>query len=254
LVYCCFNGAHKITRFTFERWLSILAQVPQSVLWLMSSIDSVHERLRAHAAQFGISPDRVIFAEKLPNAAHLARYSLADVFLDSAPYGAHTTASDALYMGVPVLTFPGRSFASRVCASLVSAAGLPELVCETAEQFVTKAVALGHDRNKVADYRSQLRANRSSSVLFDMPRLVSVLEDLYDGMWQDFQQGSLPMPQLQNAEVLLDLGATEKYDDLEIQTLSDYHGYWKSKVQLRSQYRAIPHDQRLNALGLSTPG
>jgi predicted O-linked N-acetylglucosamine transferase (SPINDLY family) len=142
-VYCCFNGAHKISRFTFERWLAILGKVPGSVLWLLGSTDDTDRRLRAYAAERGVAPERIVFAAKLANPYHLARYVLADLFLDTAPYGAHTTASDALWMGVPVLTLSGRSFASRVCGSLVRSAGLPELICPTAGEFVDRAVSLG---------------------------------------------------------------------------------------------------------------
>ena len=127
-VFCCFNGTHKITRFTFERWMEILHEVPESVLWLLDTTEETKTRLRQHAVSKGIGGERLIFAPKMQNAAHLARYALADLFLDTVPYGAHTTASDALWMGVPVLTLSGRSFASRVCGSLVRSAGIKELV------------------------------------------------------------------------------------------------------------------------------
>jgi predicted O-linked N-acetylglucosamine transferase (SPINDLY family) len=183
-VFCCFNGAHKIHPFTFERWLSILARTPESVLWLLGSSDATNERLRTHATARGIAKERIVFAQKLANPFHLARYSLADLFLDTTPYGAHTTASDALWTGVPVLTLSGRSFASRVCGSLVRAAGIPELVCESAEQFVETAVRFGNDRASLAPLRERLRAGRDSCVLFDMPSLVRHLEGLYMQMWQ----------------------------------------------------------------------
>jgi predicted O-linked N-acetylglucosamine transferase (SPINDLY family) len=143
MVYCCFNATHKITRFTFERWMSILRRVPHAVLWLLGPSEASRKRLRDFASARGVAPERLIFAEKLANPHHLARHLLADLFLDTVPYGAHTTASDALWMGVPVLTLSGRSFASRVGGSLVRAAGLPELVCATAEAYVERAVALG---------------------------------------------------------------------------------------------------------------
>ncbi|MDR3415221.1 MAG: hypothetical protein P4L83_03455, partial [Nevskia sp.] len=152
-VFCCFNGLHKITRFTFARWMRILDGVPGSVLWLLGSNEVPHQRLREAAAAQGIAPERLVFADKLAHPDHLARYPLADLFLDTTPYGAHTTASDALWMGVPVLTFLGRSFPARVCASLVRAAGMPELVCETAEDFVATAVRLGCDRERLAALR-----------------------------------------------------------------------------------------------------
>ena len=119
MVFCCFNGPQKITRFTFERWMEILKRTEASVLWLLESTAETQDNLTAHARETGVDPGRLIFAPKQQNARHLARYVLADLFLDTAPYGAHTTASDALFMGVPVLTFRGRSFAARVCGSLV---------------------------------------------------------------------------------------------------------------------------------------
>src|SRR6202041_1462378 len=114
----------------------ILAQAPGSVLWLLGGADDTDSRLRDLAAQSCVAPERLIFARKKPNPEHLARYALADLFLDTFPYGAHTTAADAMWMGVPVLTIPGKSFASRVCASLVTAAGIGEMVCEDVDQYV----------------------------------------------------------------------------------------------------------------------
>jgi predicted O-linked N-acetylglucosamine transferase (SPINDLY family) len=128
-VFCAFNGPHKITPGVFAIWMDILRAVPASVLWVLCAEESTQDRLRHHALAEGIDPQRLVFAGRMPNALHLARYRLADLFLDTAPYGAHTTASDALWMGVPVLTCPGLSFAARVCGSLVRAAGVPELIC-----------------------------------------------------------------------------------------------------------------------------
>ncbi|MEJ0045695.1 MAG: hypothetical protein WDN04_05920 [Rhodospirillales bacterium] len=129
-VFCVFNGPHKITAEMFATWMAILRGVPGSVLWVLCADEEVCARLRAHAVAAGIDATHLVFAGREPNARHLSRYRLADLFLDTAPYGAHTTASDALWMGVPVLTVAGRGFAARVCASLVRAAGVPELVCE----------------------------------------------------------------------------------------------------------------------------
>ncbi|MCR6630947.1 MAG: O-linked N-acetylglucosamine transferase [Magnetospirillum sp.] len=204
VVYCCFNGTHKISRFHFERWMQILARVPNSVLWLLEGSEAGSQRLRERAAQFGIAPERLIFAPKLANAYHLARYRLADLFLDTLPYGAHTTASDALWVGVPILTLAGRGFASRVCGSLARSAGLPELICSTPEEYVEKAVALGHNRAELARYRDQLEKHRETCVLFDMEKHVSQLEALYAQMWDEFQQGRLPRPDLSNLDVYLE--------------------------------------------------
>jgi predicted O-linked N-acetylglucosamine transferase (SPINDLY family) len=245
MVYCCFNGSHKIHRATFDRWLAILAQVPDSVLWLMSSVEETHQRLRDHAAKRGIGGDRLVFADKLANPAHLARYELADLFLDTTPYGAHTTASDALWIGVPVLTLSGRSFASRVCGSLVRAAGLPEMICSSPEEFVARAVALGQDRDALAPLRERLRGNRETCILFDMPRLVRELEVLYRRMWESNVQNSLPRPDLANLDIYLEVGGDVNHEDTEVQFIADYHGWWRQALAIRHKSRPIEPDRRL---------
>ncbi|HEX7452854.1 MAG TPA: hypothetical protein VF294_11230 [Polyangiaceae bacterium] len=244
-VFCCFNGVHKIHPFTFDRWLSILARVPGSVLWLLGSSDATNERLRVYAAQRGIAKERLVYAQKLTNPFHLARYGLADLFLDTTPYGAHTTASDALWSGVPVLTLSGRSFASRVCGSLVRAAGIPELVCESADEFVTRAVRYGNDRASLAPLRERLRAGRDSCTLFDMPSLVRHLEALYAEMRRAHETGTLPRPDLKNLDVYLEAGQNQQPDAVDLQTLADYRGFWLEKLAQRHQHRPIDADSRL---------
>ena len=177
-VYCSLNGMQKITPRTFDRWMTILGRVPGSVLWLLTGTDDTNERLRKLAAEYGVASERIVFAAKMPNPEHLARYRLADLFLDCLPYGAHTTAADLLWMNVPILTLPGRSFASRVCASLVRAAGVSELVCSTPDEFVARAVELAQDREKLAAIKLKLAAGRNSCLLFDTPQLVFHLEEL----------------------------------------------------------------------------
>lgn len=244
-VFCCFNGVHKIHPFTFERWLSILAQVPGSVLWLLSSNDATNQRLQRYAAQRGIAPERLVFAQKLANPFHLARFGLADLFLDTIPYGAHTTASDALWTGVPVLTLAGRSFASRVCGSLLSAAGLPELICDSPEQFVEMGVRLGNDRSALAQLRERLLRDREVSTLFDMPGLVRRLEELYAEMWLAFESGSLPQPDLKNLDVYLEVARDRSPDTVELTALPDYHAHWLELLAQRHAHRPIPADSRL---------
>jgi predicted O-linked N-acetylglucosamine transferase (SPINDLY family) len=244
-VFCCFNGVHKIHRFTFERWLAILARVPGSVLWLLGSNEATNARLQAYAAARGVAPERLVFAQKLANPFHLARYVLADLFLDTAPYGAHTTASDALWSGVPVLTLSGRSFASRVCGSLVRAAGIPELICQSAEEFVECAVRYGSDRASLQPLRERLRTGRDTCTLFDMASLVRRLESLYSEMWRAQQAGTLPRPDLKNLSVYLEVGSSEAPDAVEVQTLRDYHGYWLEKLARRHRHRPIEVDARL---------
>jgi predicted O-linked N-acetylglucosamine transferase (SPINDLY family) len=245
MVYCCFNGAHKINRFTFERWLSILRQVPGSVLWLLGSNDATNERLRGYAEARGVAKERLIFAQKLANPFHLARYCLADLFLDTTPYGAHTTASDALWCGVPVLTLSGRSFASRVCGSLVRAAGVPELVCETATEFVERAVRFGRDRASLRPLQQRLSAGRDTCTLFDTPRLVRELELLYRQMWSDYEHGRLPRPELKNLDVYLEVGASLEPDVLEMQSAPNYEELWLEKLAARHRHRPLEADSRL---------
>jgi predicted O-linked N-acetylglucosamine transferase (SPINDLY family) len=225
--------------------MMILAKVPGSVLWLLGSNDATNERLRGYAAQRGIAPERIIFAGKVANPFHLARYGLADLFLDTTPYGAHTTASDALWVGVPVLTFSGRSFASRVCGSLIRSAGIPELACTTAEEFVNRAVAFGNDPALLKPFRETLKAGHDSCTLFDMPLLVRSLEGLYKQMWSDFEKGNLPRPDLANLDVYLEVGSQVKHDEIEVQTIQDYHGWWHEKLVQRHQFRPIAPDHRL---------
>jgi predicted O-linked N-acetylglucosamine transferase (SPINDLY family) len=246
LVYACFNGAHKINRFTFDRWLLVLAKVPGSVLWLLSSTEGAHARLRAYAAARGIAPERIVFADKLANPSHLARYPLADLFLDTTPYGAHTTASDALFMGVPVLTWSGRSFASRVCGSLVRAAGLPELVCGSAEEYVRRAVELGGDRAALRGLRDRLTKGRDVCTL---PRLVRCLEELYAQMAKDLTSGRLPRPDLANLREYLEVGIEMSHEEIEVQTLVRYEDAWRELLARRHRLRPLGLDRRFGDLG-----
>lgn len=245
MVFCCFNGLHKITRFTVERWLTVLERVPGSVLWLLSGAPGAEARLRDLASARGIAAERLVFAEKMANPRHLARYPLADLFLDTIPYGAHTTASDALWMGVPMLTLSGRSFASRVCGSLLRAAGLPELVCATPEEYVDRAVALGRDRARTARYRERLAARRDSCALFDTPGLVRRLEDLFEAMWEDCRQGRLPVPDLANLDSYLEVGMTHDHDAVEATAIPDLRAWWRDRLARRHAYRPVPPDRRL---------
>ncbi|PTY06136.1 glycosyl transferase [Opitutaceae bacterium EW11] len=248
MVYCCFNGAHKIHRFAFDRWMTILKAVPGSVLWLLGSTGQTNERLRAHAVRQGVAAERLVFADKLANPYHLCRYTLADLFLDTSPYGAHTTASDALWMGLPVLTLSGRSFASRVCGSLVRSAGLPEMVCLSAKEYVDRAIAFGQDRAALLPVRDKLRSQRETCTLFDMPRLVRELEERYRQMWRRCEEGTLPQPDLANLEVYLEVGAQAKTDENEALAMRDYAGWWKARLALRHRVRPFPLDRRYGSV------
>lgn len=245
-VFCSFNGTQKVTPFVFARWMTILRGVPGSVLWLLKSCDEVEDRLRARAAEAGIAPERLVFAPIIGAHDHLARYPLADLFLDTLPYGAHTTASDALWMGVPVLTVPGRGFAARVCASLVHAAGLPECVCTSAEEYVARAISFGRDRTALAPLRERLIAGRDAALLFDTPRLVRELELLFRGMWADFAEGRLPQPDLVNLDTYLEIGATMDHDATEASFAIDLDTRWHAAVARRDAYASLPADTRLH--------
>lgn len=245
IVFCSFNGTHKITQATFDRWLAILSGVPGSVLWLMAGDEPTNDRLRHHAERHGIARERLVCADKLPHAEHLARYRLADLFLDSSPYGAHTTASDALWMGVPVLTFSGRCFASRVCGSLVRSAGIPELVCRDGEEFTERAISLGRNPEELAVYRERLLEGRDGSVLFDTPGLMRHLEDKYDEMWNSYLEGQLPVPDLTNLDVYLEIGSRFDRDEVEPELNRGYEAFWRRHLKQRDAYLPVPKDSRL---------
>ena len=252
-VFCCFNGTQKFTRFTVDRWIEILRQAPNSVLWLLDSSAETNERLLAYAEARGVARERIPFAPKQANAFHLARYPLADLFLDTAPYGAHTTASDALFMGVPVLTLSGRSFAARVCGSLVRAAGLPELICDTAEDFVARAAAFGQDRHTVDALKARLETHRDSCDLFNMDLLTRRIEDLYRGMCAEHQAGRTPQPDLRNLPLYLEVGASLDHEAVELRAVEDYHGLYRARLAERDRVRPIPPDARLWTADSDTP-
>ena len=244
-VFCCFNGTHKISRFTFDRWLDILARAENSVLWLLDTSEQTKERLRGIAEQRGILPSRLIFAPKMSNPHHLARYPLADLFLDSTPYGAHTTASDALWMGVPVLTLSGRSFASRVCGSLVRSAGLMDLVFTNPEDYVARAIALAEDRTAVEIYKAKLQANRDSCQLFDTGKLVQHLENLYRDLCDAHARGLTPQPDLTNLDTYFEAGIDHDHDSVEVLKVADYHGMYQAKLKRYHLARPLHPDCRL---------
>lgn len=244
-VYCSFNGMQKITLRAFQRWMQVLAGAPNSVLWLLTGGAEANERLRKVAAACGVAPERLVFADKKSNPEHLARYPLADLFLDSLPYGAHTTAADALWMGVPILTLTGRSFPARVCTSLVRAAGVGELACATPEAYVALAIELGRDRKKMAAIKAKLVAGRDLAPQFDTPTLVGNVENLYRQMWNDFKRGALPVPDLRNLDIYHEVGAGLDLESIE--TLSDeaYVALYKAKLTEWNSFYPIMPDGRL---------
>ncbi|RYD94056.1 MAG: N-acetylglucosamine transferase, partial [Sphingomonadales bacterium] len=245
-VFCCFNASHKFTRFTFDRWMEVLKATEGSVLWLLDYSPETNQRLKEQAEARGVSGDRLIFAPKLPNPRHLARYPLADLFLDSTPYGAHTTASDALWMGVPVLTWSGRCFSSRVCGSLLNAAGLSDLVTDTPEEFVERAIHLaGQGRGELEVIRARLLANRDTCTLFDVAKLSRSLEGLYRRMRDDYLSGNLPQPNLTNLDAYFEIGVAQDHETREMGAVTDYDGFYKAHLARRHYHHPIPADGRL---------
>jgi predicted O-linked N-acetylglucosamine transferase (SPINDLY family) len=245
-VLCSLNGAQKFTEETFQDWMTILTKAPQSVLWLLGAGEEANSRLRERAAERGVAPDRVIFTQKKANPEHLARYALADLFLDTFPYGSHTTASDAMWMGVPILTIPGRTFASRVCASLVAAAGAPELICADRQTYVARAVELANDPDRLGGLRRRLFAGRTSSLLFNTPLLVRDLEALYQSMWADYQQGALPTPDLLNLDMYEEIGVELFLEGASGRCGADYPAAYLRKIEARRGSRPPPTDARLS--------
>jgi len=189
MVYCCFNQNYKITPEMFAVWMRILDDVPGSVLWLWANEESARANLRRAASERGIDPDRLVFGGRLSPEAHLARLRLADLFLDTLPCNAHTTASDALRVGLPVLTCPGQSFAARVAASLLHAMGLPELVAADLDEYQAIAVALGRDGGRRAVLRDKVELSRETSSLFDPVDMARKLESAYRAMHARWAEG-----------------------------------------------------------------
>jgi predicted O-linked N-acetylglucosamine transferase (SPINDLY family) len=193
VVFCCFNNNWKITAPVFDVWMRILRAVDGSVLWLLGDNPPAIENLRREAARYGVSADRLVFADRIANELHLARHRLADLFLDTLPCNAHTTASDALWSGVPVITCSGRSFPARVAGSLLRAVGLEELVTHSLAQYETLALELARDAQRLSAIRARLAAGREQLPLFDTPRFCRHLEQAYRRMWQRHRDGEPPV-------------------------------------------------------------
>jgi protein O-GlcNAc transferase len=191
-VFCNFNTAYKLTPETFDSWMRILTQVDGSVLWLLESAEPFATNLRREAEARGVAPGRLIFAPDLPTEQHLARLGLADLFLDGLPYNAHTTGSDALWAGVPLITCKGTTFAGRVAASLLGAIGLSELVTDSAEEFEALAVKLASDPKALKKLRAKLAKNRQTRALFDTDQFRKNIEAAYTKMWERWLAGEKP--------------------------------------------------------------
>lgn len=191
-VFCNFSQAQRITPHAFDVWMRILRQVEGSVLWLLAASERAGHNLLAEAERRGVSAHRLIFADRVAHEKHLTRIGLADLFLDTYPYSAHTTASEALWAGCPIVTRAGRSFPSRVCGSLLSTLGLPELVTQDWRDFEALAVRLARDRPLLADARHRVERGRTGSPLFDTTRFCGNLERAYRHMIEIGRTGRMP--------------------------------------------------------------
>ncbi len=188
-VFCSFNNNFKITPEMFDVWMELLKEVPGSVLWLLEGNRFAPANLLREAERRGVTAERLVFAPRKPLAEHLARHRLADLFLDTFPYNAHTTASDALWVGCPVLTMAGETFASRVAASLLHALGLPELITRSLADYQDAALRLARNAGLLSSLRERLEAGREESQLFNGDRFARNLETAYSIMWEIYASG-----------------------------------------------------------------
>ncbi len=191
-VYCCFNNNFKITAATFDGWMRILQRVQGSVLFLYADNDAAADNLRKEAAARGVAAERLVFGKRLPLPEYLARYRTADLFLDTLPYNAGTTASDALWAGLPVVTRTGATFSSRVAASVLNAIELPELITETQEAYEALAVELAVNPLRLTEIKNKLELNRLTAPLFDTARFTKHIETAYREMHERAQAGLPP--------------------------------------------------------------
>lgn len=191
-VFCCFNNSYKIVPAVFDGWMRVLQHTADSVLWLLEDNETACGNLRREAQARGVDAGRLVFAPRMPLPEHLARHRAADLFLDTLPYNAQTTASDALWAGMPVLTRLGESFAARVAASLLNAIGLPELIVTTQEEYEATAIELAGNPARLAEIKEKLHTNRLTTPLFDTELFTRHLEDAYRQMYERYQDDLPP--------------------------------------------------------------
>jgi protein O-GlcNAc transferase len=192
LVFCSFNSSHKLNPVFFGIWMRLLMAIPGSVLWLLGETPPVKANLRRESAVRGIDPERLIFADRLPYAAHLARLALADLFLDSIPFSGGATVSDALWVGVPVVTCAGRALASRMAGSLMRAVGLIEGITDSVDAYEAAVLRLAASPLQLTEWRERLAQGRRDSPLFDTDLFRRHLECAYSAMWDRHQRGEEP--------------------------------------------------------------
>jgi protein O-GlcNAc transferase len=193
-VFCCFNAAYKITPRVFNVWTRLLKAVPGSVLWLLDSNPYATANLKREAEDRGVAAERLVFGRHLAYGDHLARFAVADLFLDTFPYNAHTLASDALWGGCPVVTCSGRTFPSRVAGSLLRSVGLPELVCGSLTEYEKLALTLARNTGRLGGIRQALQTARLGAPVFDTRRFTRHLEAAFEIMWEQYRRGGPPRP------------------------------------------------------------
>ncbi len=191
-VFCCFNQHFKITPDAFEVWMRLLSKVEGSVLWLLDCNDIAKRNLQSEAKKQGVRPDRLIFAPRMPLADHLSRHKQADLFLDTFHYNAHTTASDALWTGLPIVTRLGQAFASRVAASLLTSAGVPDMITENSAAYEALALELASQPEKLAEIRTRVEDGKLNCPLFDTKRYARNIESAFAQMWDRHSSGQKP--------------------------------------------------------------
>lgn len=189
-VFCCFNKSHKITPDIFDSWMNILKAVPNSVLWIYEMYETVNENIKKQAEKRGVAGSRILFAPNMEMSDNLARQKFADLFLDTSPYNAHTTGSDALWGGLPILTILGNSFASRVGASLVSAVDMPEMIVNSREEYEKKAIEIAQNPQMLKNIKEKLQANRLTTPLFDTKSFTNDLESIYQEIYDQYHSSS----------------------------------------------------------------
>jgi protein O-GlcNAc transferase len=191
-VFCCFNNSWKMRETVVRIWMKLLHSVPESILWLLQTNEFATSNLRQYARMHAIDPERLIFAPKVSVTEHLARLCIADIFLDTLPYGAHTTASDALFVGMPIVTCPGNTFAGRVAGSLLATIDMHDLIASRLAEYEALALKLASDPAELQSVRRRLQENRFKSPLFDTGRFCHHLEEAYLTMWNAWQRGESP--------------------------------------------------------------
>jgi predicted O-linked N-acetylglucosamine transferase (SPINDLY family) len=191
-VFCSFNNTYKVTPIIFDVWMNVLSQIDGSVLWLTIDNPTAQSNLQKVAASKGVDPRRLLFTPRMNYSTYLGSYRLADLFLDTFPFNAGTTASDALWAGLPVLTYSGKAFASRMAGSLLRAINLPGLVTHSLEEYQALAISLARNREALQDIKQALTLNRLTAPLFDTSLFSRHIEAAYEAMYQRYRAGLPP--------------------------------------------------------------